>query len=133
MALKLEFINVIVPIRTIREKLGQEAYERRYSLVDETTWHDEYLFRDGCMNGHDLDGMLEEWEGHGLELTEVVDGVKQWKDLCVVHSRRGPTGPCPWIEYDPLKNVVWMKGTLPGEPIGPSGRQVAGETPDHEP
>ena len=130
MALKLEFCNVIVPIRTIREKLGQDACARRLALFPDTTWHDDHLFRDGCMNGYDLDDMLDDWRSKGLELTAILDGVKHWKDLCVVNSRSGPTGPCSWIEYDPQKNIVWMKGHPPGLSIGPAGRKVAGESQD---
>jgi hypothetical protein len=80
MALKLEFCNVIVPVKKIREKLGDEAFERQFSTTTDTTWHDGHLFRDGCMN-----------------------------------------------QYDPEKNLVWLKGHEPGVAVGPVGRKVAGD------
>lgn len=127
MALKLEFCNVIVPVEKIREKLGDETFERQFAIITDTTWHDGYLFRDGCMNQYDLEDMLDEWESEGFELLTVIDGTKHWKDLCVVNSRHGPSYPCEWIEYDPEKNLVWLKGHAPGNAVGPVGRKVAGE------
>ncbi len=127
MALKLEFCNVIVPVEKIREKLGDEAFESQFSIITDINWHDGRLFRDGCMNPYDLEEMLDEWEGKGFELLTINDGKKYWKDLCVVNSRYGPSYPCEWIEYDPEKNIVWLKGHEPGVAVGPFGRKISGE------
>ena len=127
MAIKLEFCNVIVPVKKIREKLGDEAYESQFSTVTETTWQDGYLFRDGCMNQYDLEDILDYWESHGFKLLTMIDGRQHWQDLCVVNSGHGPSYPCEWIEYDPEQNVVWLKGHEPGVAVGPAGRKVAGE------
>lgn len=128
MAIKLEFCNVIVPVKTIRDKLGDDAFNKRFSAQTDLTWHDGHLFRDGCMNRFDLKEMLDEWEGFGLELLTEVNGEKHWKDLCVVNSGHGPSYPCDWIEYDPTTNIVWLKGQQPGDAVGPTGRSVAGES-----
>ena len=127
MALKLEFCSVIVPVKRIREKLGDEAFESRFSMITDTTWQDGHLFRDGCMSPYDLEVMLDEWENGGFELLTIVEGERHWKDLCVVNSRHGPSYPCEWIEYDPKKNIVWLKGHEPGVSVGPLDRKVAGE------
>jgi hypothetical protein len=127
MAIKLEFCNVIVPVKKIREKLGDNAWESRFSIVTDTTWQDGHLFRDGCMSPHDLEDMLDEWESRGLQLLTVIDGQKHWKDLCVVNSGHGPSYPCEWIEYDPDRNIAWLKGQEPGDAVGPAGRKVSGE------
>ena len=127
MALKLEVCSVIVPIAKIREKLGDEAYENRYSIITEITWHDDYLYRDGCMNAYDLGYMLNEWEEKGFDLITLINGEKYWKDVCIVNSGHGPSYPCEWIEYDAEKNIVWLKGQEPGEIIGPEGRKVFSE------
>ena len=127
MALKLEFCNVIVPVEKIREKLGDETFERQFSIITGTTWHDGHLFRDGCMNEHDLEIMLDEWESKGFELLTIIDSRKHWKDLCVVNSGYGPSYPCEWIECDPEKNIVWLKGHDPGVAVGPVGRRVAAD------
>ncbi|OGA78551.1 MAG: hypothetical protein A3G27_16980 [Betaproteobacteria bacterium RIFCSPLOWO2_12_FULL_66_14] len=127
MAIQLEFCNVIVPVEKIREKLGNGVFESRFSLITDTTWHDGLLFREGCMTHIDLDAMLDEWEKNGLALVAQVKGEKHWVDLCVVNSGHGPSYPCEWIEYDPAKNIVWLKGHAPGVAIGPAGRTLATE------
>ena len=127
MAIKLEFCNVIVPVKKIREKLGDEAFENQFSTVTETTWQDGYLFRDGCMNQYDLEDILDYWERQGFKLLTIIVGKKHWKDLCVVNSGYGPSYPCEWIEYDSGRNIVWLKGQESGVAVGPAGRKVAGE------
>lgn len=127
MAIKLEVCSVIVPIEKIRAKLGDEVYEQQYSFLTEVTWHDDCLYRDGCMDPYTLNDMLDEWEEKGFELLSVFNGQKHWQDVCVVNSGHGPSYPCEWIEYDPEKNTVWLKGQEPGEAIGPAGRKLFGE------
>ena len=129
MAIKLEFCNLIVPVESIRDKLGNEAFETQFSTVTETTWHDGLLFRDGCMDHYVLKDMLDEWQSWGFEPLTTIGGAKHWKDLCVVNSHYGPSYPCEWIEYDRDKNIVWLKGHEPGVSVGPVGRNVAGEDP----
>ena len=128
MAIKLEFCNVIVPVRNIREKLGDDVFESEFSTITEVCWHDGLLFRDGCMNEYNLKDMLDEWESRGFELLTIIDGKKHWKDLCVVNSWYGPSYPCEWIAYDPEKNIVWLKDHQPGAAVGPAGRQLASES-----
>ena len=127
MAIKLEFCNVIVPVEKIREKLGDAAFEDRFSMITDATWHDSRLFREGCMTEHDLAAMLDEWERKGFKLVTVIDGQKCWVDLCVVNSGHGPSFPCEWIEYDRGKNIAWLKGHEPGIAVGPAGRKLANE------
>ena len=128
MAIKLEFCNVIVPVKSIRDKLGDEAFEKRFSAITDLTWNDGHLFRDGCMNRFDLKEMLDGWQSSGFELFTEVDGAKRWKELCVVNTGHGPSYPGDWIEYDAAANVVWLKGKDPGDAVGPAGRNVASET-----
>lgn len=127
MAVKLEFINLIVPVEAIRAKLGEQAFEEQFSGITEITWHDGYLWRDGCMNELNLSEMLDEWEEWGFNLIKIVDGQKCWDEVCVVYSHHGPSYPCEWIEYDAEKNIAWLKGGEPGAAVGPVGRNVAGE------
>ena len=127
MAVKLEFCNVIVPVKNIRDKLGDEAFESQFSVITEIYWHDSFLWREGCMDDYVLSDILDEWEDRGFELLTTIGGKKHWRDLCVVNSHYGPSYPCEWIEYDPEKNIVWRKGHEPGFSVGPAGRTVAGE------
>ncbi|MFC1743487.1 hypothetical protein ACFL35_05780 [Candidatus Riflebacteria bacterium] len=127
MAIKLEFCNIIVPISKIEEKLGKNAFANRFKGITDFSWHDEHLFREGCMNQWDLEELLDEWKGMGFELLNIIDGKKHWKDLCIVNSGYGPSYPCAWLEYNPKKNIVWLKGHEPGVAVGPAGRKVASE------
>ena len=127
MAIKLEFINVIIPVEKIREKLGDEVFNNQFSTITATCWNDGLLYRDGCMNEINLRDMLDEWQNVDFELFEIIGGKKHWKDLCVAYSWHGPSYPCEWLEYDPEKNIVWLKGHNPGISAGPAGRNVAWE------
>ena len=124
MALKLEFCNVIVRVEKIRENLGEAAFETQFSTITGTTWHDGYLFREGCMNEYDLEIILGEWESKGFQLLTTIASRKHWRDLCVVNSGSGPSYPCEWIQYDLEKNIVWLKGRDPGVAVGPVGRAI---------
>lgn len=125
MALELEYFNVIVPVATIRTKLGDDAYKHRFAAITAITWNDGYLFREGCMNPYELEDVLREWEEQGFELLGDSGGQKYWQDLCLVNSGYGPSYPCDWIEYDQQTNTVWLKGRPPGKAVGPAGREVA--------
>lgn len=58
-------------------------------------------------------------ESEGLELREMVNGVRTWKDICVVDYYQGPTLPCPWLAVDMVGHVAWLAGTTPGPVVGP--------------
>ena len=119
MAIRLKYCSVIIPIAIVEEKLGKGTFKDRYAINLDDIYHDDWLYREGCMDDYVLASILDEWEGHGLELIEVIDGQKHWKDLCVANSHYGPSYPCSWIEYDKDRNIVWLKGTEPGPIVGP--------------
>ena len=57
MAIQLEFINLIVPIDTIKAKYpgGWEAcLEDHKDAIGGRIWYDDYLFRDGAMSPMDM-------------------------------------------------------------------------------
>ena len=118
MAVKLQFINIIIPVRLMIEKLGQQVFEDKFNANLDFMWNDGKLYREGCMNEINLRDDLEAWESDGFELFEVIDGRKYWKDVCVVYSGHGPSYPCHWIAYNREKNIAWLKGTEPGEAVG---------------
>jgi hypothetical protein len=130
MAIKLEFCNIIIPVNKIREKLGSDIFDKQFSAITDTCWHDGLLWREGCMDDYVLGDILDKWEKEGFQLIEVIDNRKHWKDVCVVNSSYGPSYPCDWIEYDKGKNIVWLKGHNPAESIGPAGRDIHWNTGD---
>jgi len=127
-AVQLEFINVIVPIKNIEkcEKIGgwKGFLERNQGLMGETDWCDDHLFRTGAMNPLDLQDIVEDWKGYGLQPLCEENGVKLWNDLCVIDSANGLTLPCDWIELDLERRCAWIKGS----PEGPIVGRASGET-----
>lgn len=105
----------------IKERLGEFAFAEQFSTNSDWAWHDEHLYREGCMNDYDLADMLADWEGRGFQLYETIDGQKQWRDVCVVNSGFGPSYPCQWLAYDKERNIAWLKGHDCGPIAGPAG------------
>jgi hypothetical protein len=122
MAIDLEFIDVVIPIESIRRKYpgGWEQCLKDYApLIGGRVWFDEYLFRDGAMNPRDVKLIIDRWESLGFEATEMRNGKQCWKDVCVVESMfGGATLPCDWIEVDRGERIAYLKGTDPGQVAG---------------
>jgi hypothetical protein len=123
MAIALEFIDFVVPIALIRQKYpggwGQCLREHEH-LIGGRVWCDEHLLRDEAMSPADLESLFEEWTSLGLQPTAEVDGQRIWQDCCVVQSMLGgPTRPRDWLELAKDGRSAWLKGTQPGEIVGP--------------
>lgn len=100
MAINTEFIDLIVPIETIRRKYPggwAQCLKDHAPLLGGRVWHDDYLLRDGAMNPIDMQRLVEEWESLGFTFTAVVNGKKHWMDFCVHDMMMGVTLPCAWI------------------------------------
>jgi len=125
MGVALEFIDFVVPIATIRAKYPggwEKCLEDHDRLLGGRVWHDEHLLRDGAMNPRDIQALVDEWSELGFEPTEVVDGQRVWKDVCVVESMfGGPTLPCEWIVVDAELRAAYLKGQQVGRVVGRSG------------
>ena len=128
MAVKLEFINVIIPIKNIERCASIGGFkgflEMTKGLLDEIDWYDEYLYRTGVMNPLDMVDIVEDWRDYGLVPVRDKAGVKKWGDLCVIDTSNGLTLPCDWIEVDLKERCAWLKGTAKGKRIG----RKSGET-----
>jgi hypothetical protein len=122
MAIALEFIDFVVPIKRIREKYPggwEQCLADHEGLIGGRVWFDEHLFRDGAMNPNDIGFLVDEWRSMGFETMEKRDGQEVWKDVCVVESMfGGPTLECDWLEFDPEERSAYLKGTAPGDVIG---------------
>ncbi len=94
MAVQLQFINVIVPIKNIEEKcLSIGGWSGFLELEGDAGWYDEHLYRTEAMNPMDTESIVKKIESYGLTPTEHIDGEMYWKDLCVVDSFAGPHPP----------------------------------------
>jgi hypothetical protein len=124
MAIQLEFIDLIVPIATIKAKYpgGWEQCLKDHELsIGSCVWYDDYLFRDGAMNPMDIEALLDQWESLGfiLHVTNEKGEPTQWLDVCVYESFfGGATLDCDWIEYDRVSGGAYLTGTEPGKLVG---------------
>lgn len=122
MAVRLQFINLIIPVPTLDRVLAAEGgFERViHPLAGDMLWYDQHLCRvDGAMNWGDVDGMVERWEAYGLQGLVGSPPQQWWKDFALCASRRGPTSPCDWLKYDAEDNCVYLAGTEKGAVAGP--------------
>ena len=125
MAIRLQFINLVVPVATLERVLASQGgfadfIRAQGSLLGEMVWHDRQLCRvSGAMNWSDVDGMLSYWEELGLQGLVGVAPHQWWKDMAVATSGHGATFPCDWLEYDAADNCVYLAGTEKGEINGP--------------
>lgn len=122
MSIVLEFINLVVPIDTIKDKYpgGWVACIADHEeLIGGRVWYDDHLFRDGAMSPADMKLLVNNWAGLGFEISEYIDGQQKWKDICVVEVMFGGTTlPCDWIEVDAKNKIAFLKKTKPGRVVG---------------
>ena len=101
MAIKLEFYDLIIPIKTIQKKYPggwKQCLKDHDGDIGRRVWYDEHLFRDGAMSPNDIGYLVTWWSNKGFYTHDEGDNPK-WLDVCVVQSIfGGPTMPCDWIE-----------------------------------
>jgi len=124
MAVALEFISFIVPIKVIRRKyLGgwERCLKDHQHLIGRRVWFDDHLLRDGAMNPQRIESLVHEWTHLGLHSTERLGTRRCWKDCCVVESLvADPTLHCDWLEIGDDGRSAHLKGAAPGRVIGRS-------------
>ncbi|CAM3680431.1 hypothetical protein [Polynucleobacter antarcticus] len=123
MAITTDFLNFIVPIKKIHEKYPggwEQCLKDHEELLNGRVWYDDHLFRDGAMNGMDMEDILKHWEAMGFECLAQKDDKQYWKEACVFASGFGSTTlPCDWLEVDRKTQSVYLKGTAMGEIVYP--------------
>lgn len=124
MAVMLEFIDLIVPIATIREKYPGGwggCLNDHQDVLGGRVWHDDHLFRDGAMSPEGMAALVQHWARMGFQTSEVKKGKTVWKDLCVVEGMfGGATRECDWLTVDCEQRIAYLKGTDPSEIVGRS-------------
>ena len=113
MAVRFQFITLIVPLERIRQVPGLRERLNERGLV---SWEDEHLWATSSMAP--VGDLVEYLESEGLTPRDFSTGVRMWKDICIVDAFDGPTNPCPWIAVDMLQQIAWRRGTPPGEVRG---------------
>lgn len=120
MAVRLEFLNFIVPIGVIKEKYPggwAQCLKDHEGMIGGRVWFDEHLFRNGAMNSMDMHFLIKDWQSLGFRTHDSDDNPTRWIDVCVVSAMSdAPTLPCEWIEVD--RGTAFYKGTPKGDVIG---------------
>ena len=122
MAVRLQFINLIVPVANLERAFSTQGGLAGFlsGHPGDMLWHDAYLCRvEGTMNWPDVDEMVARWEALGLQGLAGVAPRRWWKDFAICASGRGATFPCDWLEYDAAENCVYLAGTVKGDVLGP--------------
>lgn len=123
MAVRLQFINLIVPVATLERAQGgfREFIDTQRLVLGDMVWRDAHLCRiEGSMDWGEVDGMVERWEAYGLQGLVGIAPHQWWKDFAICASGRGPTFPCDWLQYDAADNCVYLAGTPKGKVEGPA-------------
>lgn len=120
MAIKIEFVNLIIPIEKIKESKFEGGFDeliKKYEhLIGRAIWFDKYLFRMGWMDTWMIDGEINFWKDNGLIPIEKRNGLEYWNDLFAISIGINQfMTNCDWIETDLSRNVVWLKGTDPDD------------------
>lgn len=120
MAIKIEFVNLIIPIEKINESNFEGGFDgvvKKYEhLIGRAIWFDKHLFRMGWMNTWMIDGEIDFWKEKGLVPIENKNGIDYWKDVYAISTGFNQfMTNCDWIEFDLKRNVVYLKGTNPFE------------------
>lgn len=122
MAVRLQFINLIIPVANLERAFATQGGFAGFlgGQPGDMLWHDAHLCRvEGAMNWPDVDEMVARWEGLGLQGLVGAAPRQWWKDFAICASGRGATFPCDWLEYDAAENCVYLAGTGKGEILGP--------------
>lgn len=119
MPVRLEFLNIIIPIKSIEKayKGGFEEFMRyHFYMVGGKVWYDDYLVRDGVMDPTYMKPIIENLERRGLKGIVLKDGIEQWQDFCVIDELAELDIPCSWLKLgdrfvahveDPSEKIVF--------------------------
>ncbi|MFZ4759306.1 MAG: hypothetical protein ACOYLX_14185 [Burkholderiaceae bacterium] len=122
MAVRLEFIDILVPVHVIEDRYPgglQQCVADHHGLIGRRMWHDGLLLRDGALDPPAARLRVEGWQALGIEPLQWVGGKLEWKEVCVIDvAAGGPTVGCEWIEWCPRDRVAWLRGTDRGAAIG---------------
>ena len=125
MTVHIEFLNLIIPIRIIKNKYpgGWKSFLRFYREdIGKIAWFDDHLFRYGAMSAEVIYSELDRLEKLGFISVEQRGDTKFWCDVCVLACLQENKILCDWIEYG--KGGVYLKGQDQGLVIYPGNREM---------
>lgn len=120
MSIFLHFYNVLIPIKTLEEKVAPIEEIMKLDRKGYNPFHDRYLYHEGAMGPDGVEGIIKFWQEKGLEPFIIKDGKNCWNDMCMVDMLGNLSAPCDWVEiapYDDMSFHAWLKGEEKGELI----------------
>jgi len=121
MAIELEFIDCIVPIKTIDKKYSggwKQCLKDFEGTIGGRAWYDEHLFRTGTMNDMDMIMLSRYWKDMGFRTHYKTSKYSiKWLDVCILGGYE--SFPCDWLEVE--GNIAYLKGKPRGEIMGSAG------------
>ena len=122
MAVALEFLNLVIPIKKIEQHYGggwEQYLDDHEQLIGRRLWFDDHLLRDGAKDPKDMSKLIDEWVDIGLRTIEETNGKPRWVDCRVIASIfNAPKLPCNWVQLSPNGWSASLKGHPPGEIVG---------------
>jgi hypothetical protein len=95
MAIKLEFINLVVRKSTLEAKYTGGLAQFKEDLPNQSLREDEHLIRFGCMNWRDMEHFMDIIIAKGLEYKD-----QETTDFVVISSLQGALWKVDWIGFD---------------------------------
>ena len=126
MAIKIEFVNLIIPIQKINSSKLEGGFgsivEKYKNNIGSAVWFDKYLFRIGWMDTWYIDGQIDFWKEQGLiPLLKDEKGIEKWEDVFAISTGHNQfIRNCDWINVDFSKNIVWHKNETEIKEIYPN-------------
>lgn len=125
MAVKMEFLNLIVPIEKINQSNCPGGFEGHLDSIGRNNlggpmYYDKHLFRMGFMDGWMIGGHIAQLESYGLVGEKEVNGELKWIDFCVIANGFDSNPRCDWLEFgeseflDRGRRITWLKGQEQG-------------------
>jgi hypothetical protein len=116
MAIKIEFVNLIIPIEKINNcKLNggfNTIIKKHENSIGKTVWFDKHLFRMGWMDAWLIDSEIDFWVDHGLVPLEKINGIEFWRDMFAISTGINQfNSNCDWIKVNSSQTKAWLKGT----------------------
>jgi hypothetical protein len=116
MAIKLEFVNLIIPIEKINNSKLEGGFNtiiKKYeNSIGKSVWFDKHLFRMGWMDTWFIDSEIDFWVEHGLVPLEVRNGIEFWCDMFAISTGINQfNSNCDWIKVNSSQTKAWLKGT----------------------
>ena len=122
MAVALEFLNLVIPIKKIEQHYGggwEQYLDDHEQLIGRRLWFDDHLLRDGAKDPKDMSKLIDEWVDIGLRTIEETNGKPRWVDCCVIASfLNKPTLPCKWVQLSSNGWSASLNEHPPGEIVG---------------